>query len=413
MLRRIKAIGPGAVVAAAFIGPGTLAVASTSGGNFGYSLLWAVAFSTIACLILQEMSARLGVVAQIGVGEAIRQKFVAPPIKFLSISLVLCAILVGNAAFESGNISGGVLGVKLAAGDSSPAWLQSVAVVLIASVAFGLLWSAKYKVVERSLIGLVAIMGLVFLTTAFLVKPNSSSILSGLFRPQIPSGSLLKVIGLIGTTVVPYNLFLHAAAAKNRWHSSNSLTDARLDTFASIIGGGLITAAIIITAAPIFDSGLSGDSEGISRDLPTIFAATADKIGSWFGWFMALGFLAAGLSSAITAPLAAAFVTAELFGWPKEMSDFRFRLVWISVLLVGMFFALISTSPQQLIVVAQIANGLLLPIIAIFLIWVANDRQLLGEYKNNIVANLLGIGVVIVTVGLGLIGILKALKVFL
>ena len=98
ILNRLKAIGPGAIVAAAFIGPGTLTVASKAGGQFGFSLLWSVAFSTFACLVLQEMSARLGVVAQVGVGESIAKTFHSPLLKPLIVGLVLAAVLVGNAA---------------------------------------------------------------------------------------------------------------------------------------------------------------------------------------------------------------------------------------------------------------------------------------------------------------------------
>ena len=413
MLRRLKAIGPGAIVAAAFIGPGTITVASTAGGNFGYALLWAVAFSTFACLVLQEMAARLGFVGQIGAGDAIRKKISSPVLKVVLIGLVLGAILVGNAAYESGNISGGVLGIGLAAGTSSPAWLNSTAVLGVASIAFGLLWTAKYKVVEKALVCLVATMGLVFLTTATLVQPDWSAVLAGLLKPEIPEGSLLKVVALIGTTVVPYNLFLHAAAVQNRWQNEGSLADVRIDTAASILGGGLITAAIVITAAPLFESTelVSGVGAVNQYDLPSIFNATASKIGLWFRWFLAFGFLAAGLSSAITAPLAAAFATAELFGWPKEMSDYRFRGTWISVLAVGTFFALLASKPEQLIIFAQVANGLLLPVIGIFLVWVVNDEKLLGKHRNRWFANLLGGIVIFVTAGLGITGILKAFKV--
>lgn len=413
MFRRLKAIGPGAIVAAAFIGPGTITVASTAGGNFGYSLLWAVAFSTLSCLVLQEMSARLGIVGQLGVGDAIRQKFSSPALKVVLIGLVLGAILVGNAAYESGNISGGVLGINLAAGASSPAWLNPMVVLVVAGIAFGLLWTAKYKVVERALVCLVATMGLVFLTTAALVQPDWSAVFSGLLAPEIPEGSLLKVVALIGTTVVPYNLFLHAAAVQSRWRDEGTLSDVRIDTAASILGGGLITAAIVITAAPLFESTnlASGDGAAGQYDLPAIFDATAGKIGIWFRWFMAFGFLAAGLSSAITAPLAAAYATAELFGCPKDMSGYRFRATWILVLAVGTCFAMLASKPEQLIIFAQVANGLLLPIIGIFLVWVVNDEKLLGDHKNGWFANILGGIVILVTAGLGVTGILKALKV--
>lgn len=436
MFQRLKAIGPGAFVAAAFIGPGTLATASKAGGQFGYSLLWAVAFSTFACLVLQEMATRLGVVAQMGVGESIRKHFNFPLIKPLVIGLVLAAVLVGNAAYESGNLSGGVLGAQLASQKTELGFWTPVIVLLLASTAFGLLWTAKYKVIERSLILLVAVMGVVFLTSAVMIQPDWMEVLNGLVNPWIPDNGWLTVVALIGTTVVPYNVFLHASAAKQRWSSegdskndnSSDLGNARLDTAISVIGGGLITAAILIVATPYaatYENTLSQQSQAVvdqvNGDQPVVasqpvklkkvFKASSDRLGGWFPWFLAFGYCVAGLSSAITAPLAAAYASAELFAWPKELSDWRFRATWISILMVGVMFALFVQSPQQLLVFAQAANGLLLPVIAIFLIWAANNEGILGRYKNSWQANSLGAVVVLVTFGLGLVLVLKAFKV--
>ena len=411
ILKRLKAIGPGAIVAAAFIGPGTLTVASTSGGQFGYSLLWAVAFSTFACLVLQEMSARLGVVAQLGVGESITKHFPIPWLKPLMIGLVLAAVLIGNAAYESGNLSGGVLGAQVAAGTEQLGFWKPAIVLTVSSIAFGLLWTAKYKVIERSLIVLVAVMGSVFVTAALLVRPDFSAIADGLCWPRIPEGGWLTVVALIGTTVVPYNLFLHASTVKERWSSPNDLTNARLDTAISVIGGGLITAAILIVATPFAENSPAVLSEQTKvAKLTLIFQASGDELGGWFSWFIAFGFCAAGLSSAITAPLAAAYATAELFGWPKKLSDWRFRSIWILVLLTGVSFAMRFKSPE-LIVFAQVANGLLLPVVAVFLIWATNNEAILGRHKNSWWTNLLGITVVLITMGLGLVGVLKAFKV--
>ena len=412
IFQRLKAIGPGAIVAAAFIGPGTLTVASKSGGQFGYSLLWAVAFSTVACLVLQEMSARLGVVAQLGVGESISKHFKNPLLKPFMIGLVLAAVLIGNAAYESGNLSGGVLGAELAAQTKQLGVWKPVIVLVMAATAFGLLWTAKYKIIERSLIVLVAVMGAVFLTAAVMVRPDLSAIAKGLFVPWIPEHGWLTVVALIGTTVVPYNIFLHASTAKQRWSSDSDLANARLDTTISVIGGGLITAAILIVATP-FATSLASQTTAAntSVELASVFQASSERLGGWFSWFLAIGFCVAGLSSAITAPLAAGYATAELFGWPKELSDWRFRATWISVLLTGVSFALLFEKPQQLLIFAQVANGLLLPVIAVFLIWATNNEAILGRHKNSLRVNILGVAIVLVTMGLGLIGVLKAFKV--
>ena len=372
-------------------------------------------FSTFACLVLQEMSARLGVVAQVGVGESIGKNFNIPLLKPLVIGLVLAAVLIGNAAYESGNLSGGVLGAELASQNTELGFWKPVIVLLMAAIAFGLLWTAQYKVIERSLIVLVAGIGGVFLTAAVLVRPDFTQVANGLFSPEIPSHGWLTVVALIGTTVVPYNLFLHASTVKERWATADDVASARLDTAISVIGGGIITAAILIVATPYaVNPPLSSDGSlvaGQPVDLGAVFQASSAKIGGWFSWFLAFGFCIAGLSSAITAPLAAAYVTAELFGWPKELADWRFRVIWISVLVSGVSFALFVQKPQELIVFAQVANGLLLPVVAVFLIWVANDEKVLGRYKNSWPVNILGIAVVLVTFGLGLVGVLKAFKV--
>ena len=406
--KRLKAIGPGAIVAAAFIGPGTLTVASKAGGQFGYSLLWAVAFSTFACLVLQEMSARLGVVAQAGIGESINKNFNVPLLKPLVVGLVLAAVLIGNAAYESGNLSGGVLGIESAAPNVELGYWKHLIVQLMAAVAFGLLWTAKYKVIERSLIVLVATMGGVFFTAAILVRPDVSQIFAGLIRPTVPKDGWLIVLGLIGTTVVPYNLFLHASTVKERWSTADDLISARLDTAISVIGGGLMTAAILIVATPY---AMNSPTNMDSVQLGSVIQASSVELGGWIPWFLAIGFCVAGLSSAITAPLAAAYVAAELFGWPKELDDWRFRATWVGVLVIGTVFAVYAERPQQLIVFAQVANGLLLPVVAVFLIWVTNKETVLGRFKNSWLANFFGIAVVLVTVGLGVKGVLVAFKV--
>ena len=115
----LKNIGPGPLVAAAFIGPGTVTVCTLAGVGFGFALLWAMVFSVIATLVLQEMSARLGIITQKGLSEVIRTEIKHPFFKNIVILLILSAILIGNAAYEAGNISGGVLGLEAIFGNTN------------------------------------------------------------------------------------------------------------------------------------------------------------------------------------------------------------------------------------------------------------------------------------------------------
>jgi manganese transport protein len=389
VIQRLKTIGPGAMVAAAFIGPGTVTTASVTGAEFGYALLWTIAFSIVATIILQEMTARLGLVSGEGLGEALRNRFENPVVEFLSIFLVIGAIGVGTAAYEAGNILGGAAGLATITGVSSTVWG-----ILMGLVAGVLLFTGQYKLIERALVGLVVIMALSFVASAILIGPDVGAIFAG-FVPGIPSGSLYLITGLVGTTIVGYNLFLHASNVQERWSGPGDLPASRTDTILSIAVGGFITLTIMITAAAAFPTGTEiGDVGRMAEQLEPL-AGTYAKL------FFSIGLFAAGFTSATTAPLAGAWATTGALGWDSDMKSTKFRAVWGVILTVGVLSVLTGGSPVQIIVFAQVVNGILLPIVAIFLIYAMNQEDLLGEYTNTPVTNALGIIVTIIVVWLG------------
>ena len=394
-MKRIQQIGPGAMIAAAFIGPGTVTTASLAGASYGTTLLWAILFSIAATVILQEMTVRLGVIGRLGLGEAIRKKFTTSWIRIIVSILIIGAILIGNAAYEAGNITGAVLGfehysITLGNRNFNPA------ILILGAIAFLILYTGKIKIIERFLIILVAFMSIVFLVTAMLLKPDLILLCKNTFIPTVPANGFLMVTGLIGTTVVPYNLFLHASSAKIKWTDSAALGIARWDTFFSVLIGGLITMAIMVTASVAFhETGKSLNNLGdLSTQLNPLLGTSASS-------FMKAGFLAAGLSSAITAPLAAAYAMSGIANWESKLNTAKFRYIWLFVLAIGIIFSLLGFKPLNLILFAQIANGLLLPIIVLFLVWVMNDKSLLGNYCNSKLTNAGGILVLLVAIGLG------------
>jgi manganese transport protein len=401
MLKRIKNIGPGALIAAAFIGPGTVTACTLAGANYGYTLLWALLFATAATIILQEMSARLGLVTQQGLGETLRIMLNQSVWKWPLFGLIMVALYLGNAAYEAGNLSGAALGIEALTDQSQSLFRMSVLVIsLLAGI---LLWRGSYKQIERMLLMLVALMALTFIATFISVGPDLSALFKGLTTPNIPDGSLLTVIALIGTTVVPYNLFLHASAVKAKWSSINDLKHARADTATAIGLGGLITILIASTAAAsIFGSGLNISGAGdMAMQLEPVF-------GSFSKIMLGMGFFAAGLSSSITAPLATAYAVTEILGIKGSTSSRAFKLIALSVIFSGAIIALTGIKPISIILAAQFANGLLLPIVAMFLLVVMNQKKQLGQYVNKWLGNTLGAIVVIVTAGLGIRIILSA-----
>ena len=396
---RLK-FGPGVLVAAAFIGPGTVTTCTLAGANFGFALLWALVFATIATIILQDMSARLGAGAQLGLGEALMQTAPNDAAKWAMGGLVFAALLVGNCAYEGGNLAGGALGADALFGAGSPGqstWVAILAVLAASAILFG-----GYAVLEKLLIGLVIIMSAAFLLSALFVRPDFGAVLSGL-RPQIPDGGTLTAIALIGTTIVPYNLFLHAAASRRKWPDGQGTAEARRDSALSIGLGGLISILILTTAASsLFQSGLEISNAGdMALALEPTFGAAAR-------YLVGIGLLAAGLTSAITAPMATAYALSEIIGGDQDRKSKLFKGTALFVIIVGASISLLGIRPVELILIAQYANGLLLPIIAAFLLWVMNQKHLLGTYTNDRSANLIGIAIVLITLAIGVRSILRA-----
>lgn len=392
-------IGPAALVTAAFIGPGTVTACTIAGANFGYALLWALAFSIIATVVLQEMSARLGIIGRTGLGEALRTEFSSTFGRIFSVLIVISAIAIGNAAYETGNILGGALGVEALTGVSEIEVFGgglNIWGLLIGLIAFVILFFGNYKFLEKILVALVILMSLSFLITLVFLGPNLLEIVKGIFIPSMPKGSILTIAGLIGTTVVPYNLFLHAALVQEKWQKPEDLKEARRDIRISILFGGVISMAIVITSAAVF----FGNNADITN-AADMALQLEPLLGSWSKILVGFGLFAAGITSAITAPMAAAYATSGILGWKKDVKSRKFRFVWMVVLLTGVVFSTVGFKPITAILFAQAANGILLPIIAGFLLYVMNSKKILGEYVNSIRANVLGIIILLITLALG------------
>jgi Mn2+/Fe2+ NRAMP family transporter len=270
--------------------------------------------------------------------------------------------------------------------------------LLVAALAATLLATGRYRLIERTLVALVVAMALVFLATAVAVRPDWPVVVRDLVRPTLPDGSALVALGLVGTTIVPYNLFLHASAAAERFADGPAtarLANARLDLAVSILLGGVVSMAIVVAAAAAGARGATADSAG------AMAAQLTPLLGRGATVVFAAGLFAAGMTSAITAPLAAAWAVAGALGWPRDLRDPRLRAVWAAVIATGAPVAATGVQPVAAILTAQAANGLLLPIIAGFLLVVMNDRHTLGAMANGVRSNFAGALVVGVTLVLG------------
>lgn len=394
MRKRILNILFWSVLSAAFIGPGTITTAASAGAGYNYTLLWALLFSTVACIVLQEAAARLTIASGRNLGEAIYHKFKeSVPGKAL-IYLILTSILLGCAAYEAGNILGAVAGASLLL-DQSIVTLT----LFIGVFAVLLMWFGSSKLIAQTLGIVVAVMGICFVSTAFLMNPSPTELFTGLAVPKMPDGSELLVIGLIGTTVVPYNLFLGSGIK----HAQN-LKEMQISLTAAILLGGIVSMAVLVAG-----SSISG-----SFSYEALAGTLSENLGTWAAAFFGVGLCAAGISSALTAPLAAALTAQSILGnqqptrW-NEKSTY-FRSTWMAVLIIGILFGVLQVQPIPAIILAQALNGIILPVIAIFLMLMVNDAGLLKpNHINSSITNVITGLVVFITILIGVTNLLKAL----
>ncbi|WP_303814381.1 Nramp family divalent metal transporter [Acidaminococcus timonensis] len=394
---KLGALGPGFLIVGSFIGPGTVTSSTKAGADYGFQLFWCIIFSVIAVIVMQGMAARLGIVTQMGLAENLVKDFEDRPVlRNLLCGLVAVAITIGGFAYMSGDLTGTAIGISALTGISTriiaPVW--GLCILLLLSFAGDAL-----KYLEKLLGACVIIMAVVFLVTMFVVKPDLSSLLAGCV-PNIPKGGLMTCLSLIGTTVVPYNMFLHAASAKRTWHSTDDLPLCRFGTNVPMIIGGIVTGAIMVTAATVMQGMPVRNAMDMSIQLePTL--------GVYAKPFMAIGLVAAGVSSAVCTPMGVSYVLAGLFGWKTNRSDKRYTITNFLVLITGIVIAGAGFNPIALIMTAQGVNGIVLPVVVGVTIYLTARRKIMGEFANSALENILGAGIFIISLILGVSSVIS------
>lgn len=372
-------LGPGILVTAAFIGPGTLTVCTLAGVQSGTTLLWALLLSILITIFIQNIAARISWTTGKGLVAVLHTQTQNPLLRGFLLTLVLLAIFLGNIAYEGGNISGAILGLEqfitipsLTVGTFSIAVLPLIIGLLVGV----LLWWGSIQVLKNVLVGIVVVMSISFLITAIITLPDLGAILQGLFLPQMKADEVFLVVAILGTTIVPYNLFLHAALVKKERNNYQRFSQLKKDTLLSVGFGGLISLCIIIAASA---SGLEtvSSSVDLAKALAPLYGENATVL-------IGLGLFAAGISSAMTAPIAAGYVVSECFGWKGSQGNKRSKRVALLVLVIGVLFASLNIKPIEIIQIAQLANGLLLPVVGVFLFWIVTQKNIKMNYRNPI-----------------------------
>ena len=376
------------VISAAFIGPGSVTTCAIAGSQYGLQLLWVLTFATLGTVWVQEAAARITIATGNDLGQIITQTYAGQRGRVVAWSLFM-AIFLGCAAYQAGNILGAVAGLALLTGLPVPMLTVGLGVLCMI-----LLWVGSTQSLANFLGLVVFTMGAAFVYVAFSTPVSAVELTKSLVVPTFPTGSILLINGLIGTTIVPYNLFFGSSivpTASGAETAAQSLTTMRIGIWVAVVLGGIISVALLLAGLLV-----TGDFS-----YPRMAQVLSDRIGPWASSLFAFGLFAAGLASSLTAPLAASITAKSLLG--IRANSIGYRAIWMLVMATGLTFGLLNVTPIPVIVAVQAINGILLPFVTVFLLLAVNNRKLLPDgYRNTGWQNLAMGLVVLVTAFFGL-----------
>ena len=367
----LAVLGPGLIAANAGNDAGGIATYASAGSQFGYRTLFVMLLVTIALIIVQEMSARLGAHTGEGLMSLIREQF---PLRASAFAIV--CLLIANLGLVVSEFAGIGAAFELF-GVSRYISIPIAAVAIWAVVVFG-----NYRYAERVFL----LLGLAFITypiAAILGKPDWGEVASNTFIPHLLGTKefLFLVVALIGTTITPYMQLYQAAAVADSGSGPEEYRMVRIDTITGAVFANIISMAIIIaTAAAIGGSGPLESAKEAAQALEPVAGSAAQIL---FG----IGLLGASALAAAVVPLATSYAVAEAVGVERSVSKtFReaplFMGLFTALIVIGASVALLPGNLISLLINMQVVNGLITPIILIFILILANRRSVLGNAAN-------------------------------
>lgn len=384
-----KWVGPGLLVTVGFIDPGNWASNMAAGSTYGYALLWVVTLSTLMLIVLQHNVAHLGIVTGDCLAESCSHHLPRPVAR-----IVLATALLATVATMMAEVLGGAIALNMLFG--LPERIDSI---IIAAVALALLLTNSYGKIEKWIIGFVSIIGISFLAELAMVHVDWVSAGAGWVVPTFPAGSSAIIVSVLGAVVMPHNLFLHSEVIQSQHFEGKGeaviqerLDHEFVDTLFSMGVGWAINSAMVVLAASTFFA------RGIVIDDLSLAAATLEPmLGPAARLIFALALLFAGLSSSVTAGMAAGTITSGIVNEPYDIHDRHSSLGVIGTFVLAVVVIFFVSDPFQGLVWSQALLSLQLPITIFTQIWLTSSPAVMGKYANSpkLKVLLVGIGVVV------------------
>jgi manganese transport protein len=370
----LKFIGPGFLVTIGFIDPGNWASNLSGGSVFGYSLIWVVTLGTLLLILLQHNAAHLGIATGLCLSEAATIHLPGKASVPILVSAVGAAVSTALA-----EVLGSAIALNMLIGLP-----MRVGVILSCAFSLFMLFSNSYRRLEKWIIGFVSLIGLSIVAELALVHVDWPAVASGAFVPSAPKGSMLIIMSLLGSVVMPHNLFLHSEIIQSRqWHLEDGSTITRrlrfefLDTAIAMLVGWAINCAIIVLAAATFHS------RGIEvKALDEAQQLMVPLLGKVSGIVFAVALLFSGISSSITAGMAGGAIFTGIYGECFDKDDRHTRLGIVITLVGAALIALAGTDTFKTLVISQAILSLQLPITIFTQIALTSSKKVMGEFTN-------------------------------
>lgn len=390
-------IGPGLLVTVGFIDPGNWASNMAAGSQFGYALLWVVTLSTIMLIVLQHNAAHLGIATGACLAEA-TTRFLPRPVG----RAVLASAYLATVATAMAEVLGAAIALQMLFGLPLRAGC-----VIVAAASLLMLATSSYRRIERWIIAFVSVVGLSFLAELALVDVSWPAAATGWVTPSLPAGSVAIVTSVLGAVVMPHNLFLHSEVVQSVHYDQqgDDVIEERLrfelfDTLFSMGVGWAINSAMVILAATTFWT------RGLAIDDLALAAATLEPIlGQAARTIFAVALLFAGLSSSVTAGMAAGTISAGMFGEEYDIHD-RHSSIGVALAFLGAVAACLAVEDAfSGLVWSQALLSLQLPVTVFVQIWLTSSPSVMGRHANSrpLKAALLAIGVTVTVLDLALL----------
>ncbi len=386
-------LGPAFIAAVAYVDPGNFATNMAGGSQFGYMLLWVVLAANLMAMLIQSMSAKLGIATGRSLPEVCRDRFPRPVVIFLWIQAELIAMATDLAEFV-----GAALGLNLVFG--IPLFIAGL---MTGVLAFGILglqaWG--FRRLEATIAGLVGVIVAAFSLEVFRSDPSWGSVLSGTLVPQLDgSASILLAVGILGATVMPHVIYLHSALTQKRIVGANPEARRKIfhfelvDVMIAMGIAGLINLAMLTTAAAVFYSrGLTG----AGSDLGQVFSGLDHYLGLHSGIIFGIALLASGISSSSVGTLSGQVVMQGFIR--RRISVFLRRAITMvpAMIVIGIHF-----DPSHALVLSQVFLSFGIPFAMIPLVMFCRDRKIMGNLVNSRFTNWAAYAVATMIIGLNI-----------